>query len=203
MKKEKEMKRLIYLTHADADEEASESLKFLSLAGLDLARDVGLAYRAMSDRFGIDCVFHGPHVCTAQTAASFIVGHGHVGRVAPVVPQIGTKEFLSEITSPSTFRALAASGGNIHAMLACHGEAKVRGWTENSRAGVSNMFAQLGEGELGVAFGHRPVIELVLCSVKNTFDLSQELFCDCPLEGVELSMSPKGRLQLVSKILAL
>lgn len=200
MKKEKEMKRLIYLTHADADEEASEPLKFLSLAGLDLARDVGLAYRAKSDRFGIDCVFHGPHVCTAQTAASFIVGHGHVSRVAPVVFQIG---LLSEITSPTTFRALAASGGNIHAMLACHDVEKVQGWTDTARAGVSNMFAQLKEGELGVAFGHSPVIELVVCSIKNTFDLPKEFFCDEPLGGVELSMSPKGRLQLVAKISAL
>lgn len=198
------MKRLIYLTHADADEEASESLKFLSLAGLDLARDVGLAYRAMSDRFGIDCVFHGPHVCTAQTAASFIVGHGHVGRVAPVVSQIGTKELLSEITSPSTFRALAASGGNIHAMLACHGVAKVVDeWAEIVRGGVSQMFAQLEEGELGVAFGHGPMIDLAVCAVKGTFDLSREYFSYHTLEGVELGLHPDGWAKVLSKVSAL
>jgi len=197
--KEKEMKRLIYVTHANMDDKEDE----VGPGGLDFALAVGFFYRRQIKRFTIALVFHGPHVCTAQTAASFITGHGHVGRIAPIVTQIGSKKLLSEIYSPSTFRAVAVSAGNIQAMHACHEVAKVAEWTEIARGGVSQMFAQLKEGELGVAFGHGPVIDLAIASVLGTDDLPEQNVYLGAMEGFELVQNHLGRVKMLGKVFAL
>ncbi|OGE87807.1 MAG: hypothetical protein A3J07_03790 [Candidatus Doudnabacteria bacterium RIFCSPLOWO2_02_FULL_49_13] len=164
------MKRLHYRRHSLKDG-ANDTIgpKGLALAEAEGQKKTKLGKHEVGD--GPDAmfvnnhfarIFHGVLIRTLQTAYAFAKGLGYTPPLMPVVAEIGTPEFAAEIGTDAFKAAYKETSNYLKATRQAHGDEKAREFATRVVESVIAMFNQMAEDETAVAFGHSPMIDLVV-----------------------------------------
>lgn len=182
------MKTLHYRRHSLRDG------VYIGEKGLALAFDEGQKARKSGDAM-FDRLFHGPLVLTAQTALKFCEGLDYVPTIMPIVEEIGTEQLMKQIGTDA-FRAAKTDDKTwLQTTINVHGLLAARTWAQIAVGGVGLMFEDMSEGETAIAFGHSPVIDLVVWSTAWPHEISV-----VEMEGYVFTQSENGAVQIAKKI---
>lgn len=106
--------------------------------------------------------FHGPLVRTAQTLQAFSYGLGYGPRPMSVIMEIGDDSLLKRIITPDLKTVMSGGLAVFDAILATYKTSQWQEWAEIAVIGIHKMFDSMQNGEIAVAFGHSPIIELAV-----------------------------------------
>lgn len=147
------------------------------------------------------CVFHGEMVRTAQTALVYMSCMDHGWRVMQVVPQIGNATLFAELANDAFRKAVTGGASNFEAVIAAHGIEKAKGYAADALEGVVDMLDDMGnDDDLGVAFGHSPIIELAAWAATGFESLSEALRKLGDMEGIIFTQNMSGAITVGNKI---
>jgi hypothetical protein len=172
--------------------------------GLALAKAQG-DKRNGEDAFCYEAAFHGVEVRTAQTLLAFISAadeDNFLPEIMPAVEGFGSDALFADMLKPPEFRDIAKGVGTFRALLTCHPFERVKAWAEACYAGLVEVFAQITEGEVGLAISHSPTIELALWHAGGFADLTDKYAVLKEMEGVLLEQDDDGVIKVVEKIAA-
>jgi hypothetical protein len=126
---------------------------------------------------GVSNFFHGYLLRTAQTLLSTITKLGLKGRIHQPIKEIGDNDlFKSWKEKGVNFGANSRS--NFFSMKEDLSSEDFNNAVDYCRVGLEKMFDTIRDGEIGLAYGHSPVIELCCYSIdKSINDLSLKEYC--------------------------
>ena len=154
------MKKLYYLRHSLKDANNN-----ISPEGIELAKDQGRAFFNAS--ITLNRWFFGPLIRTHQTGEAFLVGYTTAPIKGQQIGPIGDDEFFKPIVTDEFKAAVKSGKSNFEAVLDVHNGRDVDLWKEMAFAGVKLMFDVMEDGEVAVAFGHSPMIELAAYAIQS------------------------------------
>lgn len=165
--------------------------------GLHLANRTGVA----EARAGIKRLFHGPFVRTAQTALAFCGGLGYVPEVMPIIEGIGNDDLFAEIATATFIEAVKGGASHLEALHIAYSSEFIRGLGSQSLQCVRDMFAQMQEGEVSVAFGHSPFIELAAITADPQLDVASAPWVDLKeMQGFLFVFELDGNIAVRTKL---
>lgn len=162
--------------------------------GLALAHSEGLKASTVYSKG-----FHGPLIRTCQTLYAFAEGLGYVPEPQPAMAELGDDDLFVQIATPEFREAVKGGATYFQALLATHGEPKAKEWAATAAEGICKMFDVMVEGEDAVAFGHSPLIELVIWRLLG-YDLPAAFQKLGDMEGVSLYKESGGGISVGAKI---
>ena len=169
--------------------------------GMSLAMSQGVNRAQEAIRYQVSA--HGVEVRTAQTLLGFLYGQ------CELMPQpllsvegFGNDNLFAEMVAPPTFRDIAKGVGNFSALLLLHSEEQVKSWAKLCHDGVLQVFAQIEDGEVGLAISHSPSIELAMWRAMNFAELPDSYAVMKEMDGVVLQQDAAGIISVIKKISA-
>lgn len=166
------MKRLYYLRHSIKD-----SNNNISPEGIALAKAQG---QALVPTLGyprddaaipkLARIFVGPLVRTVQTRDAFlshVADRDTLDATTAVISGIGTDELFKQFTTDEWKSAVKSGKSNFDATLEIHSYKTVDGWIDQATRTLAEMFEKMNDGEVAIAFGHSPLIELAAYALLN------------------------------------
>ncbi|OGE74269.1 MAG: hypothetical protein A3I07_00510 [Candidatus Doudnabacteria bacterium RIFCSPLOWO2_02_FULL_42_9] len=192
---ESDMKTLTYRRHSLKDGH------YISKAGIELARDEAEVYESRPDAVEFSCVFHGPFVRTAQTALAFCCALTVTPPDAmPIIEEIGNDAIVALIVNDAFKAAVAKGESNYQATVSSHSATELSDLSRTAMAAVTKMFdAMKDKNDVGIAFGHSPIIELAVCNMSGLPDGWNELN---EMDGLVLEQDDAGQIRVVELIRA-
>lgn len=144
--------------------------------------------------------FHGPLVRTTQTLHAFSDGLGYVPCLMPMIMEIGEDSLLNQIVTPDLKTAVSGGLTVFDAILETYNTSQWQEWAKRVVVGVNKMFSYMRRGEIAVAFGHSPIIELAAWFFINP-PMSDKFRQFKEMEGVSLCEYGDEVMVVSSKIL--
>lgn len=148
------MKTLHYRRHSLKDG------NYISAEGLRLAFREGALCGVIHHK-----VFHGPLVRTAQTLLSFLQGRTGNSMIMPIIEEIGNDTIVAAMVNDAFKAAVKEGLPNIECLRRAHDNDKLAQFAASALHAVVKMFDRMNEGDIAVAFGHSPIIELAAGAV--------------------------------------
>jgi hypothetical protein len=176
------MKYLYYLRHSDKG--IGEYSQFIMEAGLKWAADT-----APERDFRIQHFFHGTLIRTAQTLLSAVTKRGFVGTVHPPIAEIGDNELFASWKEKGV--KFGSGLSNFQAMGKGLSKLQFNMAVSHCFTAVKKMFEKIGNGEIGLAYGHSPCVELAIYATRT------ELYGGEQLQSCEGALFTMDELNLI------
>lgn len=105
--------------------------------------------------------FVGPLIRTRQTLQSFQEGLGITGTIHDPIDEIGNDEWFNQITSNQEMMKLYKGGMSCYTAIELTFPAEItQDWNATALSAVQQMFAEMADGETGLAVGHDPTVQM-------------------------------------------
>ncbi len=148
-------KTLILHRHSDKTPDGEH----ISKAGLEKAQAYGnMCYRGKV----VNHLFYSPFVRTVETATAMRLDNQAFDAVVMHEPMFGLgSEEAFIVMATAEFKSAVTTGASNLDALSIHKDERYRMFLDEGFQALRAMFAQMGEGELGVGVFHDPLISLI------------------------------------------